>query len=184
MAAIARIRLPVRSSVTSIPSAPLLPLCAHPTSQLLRPSKSTHLAAQRPRTLATSKPSAAKKYTKDHEWIELSSDSKTGTIGISNYASKALGDVVYVELPTIPLTVSQGDTIGAVESVKSASDIISPASGTIIEANNVLEEKPAVINKGPEGEGWLAKIELNEEGGGEEYEALMDEEGYAKYVEE
>ena len=106
----------------------------------------------------------------------------TGTIGISNYASKALGDVVYVELPTIPLTVKQGDTIGAVESVKSASDINSPASGTITEANSVLEEKPGVINKGPEAEGWLAKIELEEEGGGDEYKSLMDEEGYGKFV--
>ena len=68
------------------------------------------------------------------------------------------------------------------ESVKSASDINSPASGTIIEANGVLEEKPGVINKGPEGEGWLAKIELEEEGGGDEFKSLMDEEGYGKFV--
>lgn len=80
--------------------------------------------------------------------------------------------------------MKQGDTIGAVESVKSASDINTPASGTITEANNVLEEKPGVINQGPEAEGWLAKIELKEEGGGKEYEELMDEEGYGKFVEE
>ena len=105
-----------------------------------------------------------------------------GTIGISNYASKALGDVVYVELPTIPLTVKQGDTIGAVESVKSASDITSPASGTITEANNTLEDKPGFINVEPQGEAWFAKIELEEEGGGDEYKSLMDEEGYGKFV--
>lgn len=68
------------------------------------------------------------------------------------------------------------------ESVKSASDINSPASGTVFEANSVLEDKPGVINKGPEAEGWFAKIELKEEGGGKELEALMDEEGYAEFI--
>ena len=140
-----------------------------------------------------------KKYTEDHEWIELSGDGKTGehpasslclqsltisppgTIGISEYAAKALGDVVFVELPTIDLEVNQGDSIGAVESVKSASDIMTPVSGKIVEANNVLEDKPATINKSPEGEGWLAKIELRDAA---EIEALMDGEGYKKFTEE
>ncbi|KAJ9637764.1 glycine cleavage system H-protein subunit [Coniosporium tulheliwenetii] len=114
----------------------------------------------------------AKKYTEDHEWIELSSDGKTGTIGISTYAANALGDVVYVELPTSDLEVKAGDAIGAVESVKSASDIISPVSGKIIEGNSVLEEKPGTINKDPEGSGWIAKIEVADSG---EMEGLMDE---------
>ena len=141
-----------------------------------------------------------KKYTQDHEWIELSSDGKTGeptqqylhyhpsntnsavgTIGISEYAAKALGDVVFVELPVIDLEVNQGDSIGAVESVKSASDIMTPVSGKIVEANNVLEEKPATINKSPEGDGWLAKIEVSN---ASEVEALMDKDGYLKFTEE
>ena len=111
----------------------------------------------------------AKRYTEDHEWIELAPDNKTGTIGISTYAAKALGDVVYVELPTKDLTVSKGDTIGAVESVKSASDIMTPVSGKVIEANGALEEKPGGINKAPEGDGWIARIEVGEgiEGEGE-----------------
>lgn len=141
-----------------------------------------------------------KKYTSDHEWIELSPDGKTGTfppllpppllpltptgtIGISNYASAALGDVVYVELPALGLEISKGDSIGAVESVKSASDIMTPVSGKIIEANSVLEEKPGVINKGPEGEGWIARIEVGEMGR-EEVEGLMGGEEYAKMVAE
>lgn len=99
----------------------------------------------------------------------------TGTIGITNYASKALGDVVYVELPELGLEVSKGDNIGAVESVKSASDIMSPVSGTITEANEVLGEKPGVINKGPEGEGWFAKIEISD---ASELEGLMSKEEY------
>ena len=122
-----------------------------------------------------------KKYTQDHEWIELSSDGETGTIGITTYAAKALGDVVFVELPTPDLEVSQGDSIGAVESVKSASDIMTPVSGKIIEANEVLGDKPGTINQGPEGEGWLAKIQLSKK---EELDVLMDKESYDKFTSE
>lgn len=89
--------------------------------------------------------------------------------------------MVFVELPTVDLEVNQGDSIGAVESVKSASDIMTPVSGKIIEANNVLEEKPATINKSPEADGWLAKIELSNAA---EVESLMDADGYKKFTEE
>ena len=89
--------------------------------------------------------------------------------------------MVFVELPTIDLEVSQGDSIGAVESVKSASDIMTPVSGKIIEANNVLEEKPATINKSPEGDGWLAKIEVSD---ATELDKLMDADGYKQFTEE
>jgi len=152
-----------------------------------------------------------KKYTQDHEWIELSDDGTTGnfslppfhllpsaphprvtdntrsspsagTIGISTYAAKSLGDVVYVELPTPDLEVAAGDAIGAVESVKSASDIMTPVAGTIIEANSVLEEKPGTINKGPEGEGWIARIRVKD--GAKEVEGLMGGEEYRKFTED
>jgi len=99
----------------------------------------------------------------------------TGTIGITQYASKALGDVVYVELPEVGMEVNKGDTIGAVESVKSASDIMSPVSGKITEANDVLGDKPGTINKGPEAEGWFAKIEVSDKS---EMEGLMSKEEY------
>ncbi|KAJ9634460.1 glycine cleavage system H protein [Exophiala oligosperma] len=122
-----------------------------------------------------------KKYTEDHEWIELDTDGKTGTIGITEYASKALGDVVYVELPELDMDVSKGDTIGAVESVKSASDIMTPVSGKIVDHNKVLEEKPGTINKSPEGEGWLAKIELSDT---TELESLMSKEDYDSFEKE
>ena len=128
-----------------------------------------------------------KKYTKDHEWIELSEDGKTGTIGISDYAAHALGDVVYVELPTTPMEVAAGDSIGAVESVKSASDINSPISCTITSVNDLLEEKPATINKGPEDNssagGWFAKVEVGE-AGVKDMDQLMDANAYKEFTEE
>jgi len=128
-----------------------------------------------------------KRYTKEHEWIELSDDGKTGTIGISSYAAHQLGDVVYVELPTTPMDVAAGDSIGAVESVKSASDINSPITCTITEVNDLLEEKPGTINKGPEDDsssgGWFAKVEVGEVGV-KDLEGLMDAKAYKEFTEE
>ncbi|KAL8648823.1 MAG: hypothetical protein Q9226_005831 [Calogaya cf. arnoldii] len=107
--------------------------------------------------------------------------SPAGTIGITQYAASALGDVVYVELPTLDLDVSAGDAIGAVESVKSASDIMTPVTGKIVATNEKLEEKPGTINKGPEGEGWIARIQV---GDAKEIEGLMDLDDYKKHTEE
>jgi glycine cleavage system H protein len=108
-------------------------------------------------------------------------------IGISSYAAHALGDVVYVELPTIPMEVVAGDSIGAVESVKSASDINSPITCTITEVNSLLEEKPGTINKAPEedsaGGGWVAKVTVGEEGI-KDLEGLMSSEEYKAFSEE
>ena len=105
----------------------------------------------------------------------------TGKIGVSEYAAKALGDVVYVELPTVDLEVSAGDSIGSVESVKSASDIMTPVSGQIIETNDILNEKPATINKEPESGGWIAKIQVTDPA---ETEELMDAEKYKEFTAE
>ncbi|KAL9056005.1 MAG: hypothetical protein Q9162_003184 [Coniocarpon cinnabarinum] len=120
-----------------------------------------------------------KRYTQDHEWVELEGEANIGKLGISEYAAKALGDVVYVELPSVGTEVAKGDAIGAVESVKSASDIMTPVAGTIIEANNLLEEKPATINKSPERDGWIAKIEI---GSKVEIDSLMDKPAYDKFT--
>ena len=100
---------------------------------------------------------------------------------MSIYAAKNLGDVVFVELPVLDLEVSAGDSMGAVESVKSASDILTPMSGKIIEANDVLQEKPGTINKSPEGEGWIARIQVKDKG---EMEKLMSTDEYAKFTAE
>jgi glycine cleavage system H protein len=128
-----------------------------------------------------------KKYTKDHEWVELSADNKTATIGISEYAAHALGDVVYVELPEVPMEVAAGDSIGAVESVKSASDINAPIACTVTAVNSVLEETPSTINKGPEDDssagGWVAKVEVAE-AGVKDLEGLMDAKAYKAFTEE
>ncbi|KAL8712162.1 MAG: hypothetical protein Q9220_003596 [cf. Caloplaca sp. 1 TL-2023] len=125
-----------------------------------------------------------KKYTKDHEWIELNDDKTQGTIGITTYAASALGDIVYCELPTVPLPCVAGDSIGAVESVKSASDIMSPITGKIIATNERLEEKPGIINRDPEGEGWIAVVEVDGEQGGKGLEGLMGAEEYRGFTEE
>jgi glycine cleavage system H protein len=108
-------------------------------------------------------------------------------IGISEYAAHALGDVVYVELPTTPMDVVAGDSIGAVESVKSASDINSPISCKIVAVNELLEERPGTINKGPEDDssagGWVAKVEVAE-AGIKDLDKLMDAEAYRKFTED
>ncbi|KAK8209858.1 glycine cleavage system H protein-like protein [Phyllosticta capitalensis] len=124
----------------------------------------------------------AKKYTEDHEWVELADDGKTFTLGVSAYAANALGDVVYVELPQADQAYGAHDTIGSVESVKSASDILTPLPGKVVGVNSLLEEKPATINKSPEGDGWIAKFEL--EGDKSQVEALMSAEDYKKFTEE
>ncbi|QKX64152.1 uncharacterized protein TRUGW13939_11325 [Talaromyces rugulosus] len=115
-----------------------------------------------------------KKYTESHEWIELADDG-TATIGITEYAAKSLGDVVYVELPELELEVSAGEPVGAVESVKSASDVLTPVSGKIIQGNEVLSDNPKTINASPEAEGWIAKIEVNDPS---ELDALLDKQAY------
>jgi glycine cleavage system H protein len=102
------------------------------------------------------------------------------TLGISEYAAKALGDVVYIELPQVDLEVSEGDAVGAVESVKSASDILTPVSGTVTEINSDLETKPGNINKDPEGEAWIAKISVSEEPTGK----MMTKAEYTEFTEE
>ncbi|CAK7266506.1 glycine cleavage system H-protein subunit [Sporothrix epigloea] len=127
----------------------------------------------------------ARKYTKDHEWIDIGADKTTGVIGISEFAAEALGDVVYVELPAEGKEVGQGDAIGAVESVKSAADINAPIACKVTHVNTGLEEKPGTINQVPEddsaGGGWVAKVQIDEQGI-KEFEALMDPEEYKAFT--
>ncbi|KAF2736008.1 hypothetical protein EJ04DRAFT_463634 [Polyplosphaeria fusca] len=159
-------------------SAPRRPT---PFPQFSRPSTKIASLPSQQRLFSVSRPALEKQYTEDHEWIELSPDGKTCTLGISAYAARALGDVVYIELPTTGLEVSAGDAIGAVESVKSASDILTPIGGKVSEVNVSLEEKPGDINRDPEGEAWIARLEVNGEGvvgktmGKEEYEKFTED---------
>ena len=103
------------------------------------------------------------------------------TLGISKYASEALGDVVYIELPELGLEVGAGDAVGAVESVKSASDILSPLAGTVVENNSELEDSPAGLNADPEGDGWICRIQATDPSSADE---LMDEAAYKKFTDD
>ncbi|RIA96248.1 glycine cleavage H-protein [Glomus cerebriforme] len=120
---------------------------------------------------------SAKKYTEEHEWVDVD-ENGIGTVGITDYAQTALGDVVYVELPEVGKFFNQSENIGAVESVKAASDIYAPVSGKIIESNNKLTDKPSLINKSPESDGWLCKIELSNP---DELDKLLDKQDYEKH---
>ncbi|EWC48602.1 hypothetical protein DRE_01824 [Drechslerella stenobrocha 248] len=124
-----------------------------------------------------------KRYTDDHEWVVLDTDTGIATVGITNYAQNSLGEVVFIELPEEGREIEVGESLGAVESVKSASDIISPVSGIIAEVNSELAEKPSLVNKDPEGgAGWIAKIEVGPEGLEGAADSLMDEETYIAFT--
>ncbi|KAF7561013.1 hypothetical protein G7046_g3126 [Stylonectria norvegica] len=157
---------------------------AAPLAKAFAP-RAVPLARSSFRAFSTTKLSLARKYTKDHEWIDLSADNKTGVVGISTYAAEQLGDVVYVELPEAGDWVEQGDAVGAVESVKSASDINAPIRLKVTAVNSLLEEKPATINKVPEddsnGGGWIAKVEVDEESV-KQLDELMDAEAYKVFA--
>lgn len=116
-------------------------------------------------------------FTEDHEWIEVDGD--TATVGITDYAQGQLGDIVFVEVPEEGRQVSKGDDAAVVESVKAASDVYAPVSGTIVEGNPALEDNPALVNEDPEGEGWFFRMTL---GDTSELDGLMDEAKYADFV--
>lgn len=117
-------------------------------------------------------------YTKDHEWVSI--DGKIATVGISDYAQGALGDVTYVQLPEVDQEVEQFEEFASVESVKAASDIFSPLSGRVVEINTHLETKPELINKSCYEKGWIAKIEITDP---EEQSNLMTAEEYRNFLE-
>jgi glycine cleavage system H protein len=114
------------------------------------------------------------KYTDSHEWIQ-SDENGSATVGISQFAQKELGDIVYVELPLVGKTVCAGDEVVVLESTKAAADVYSPATGTIIAVNEALSKSPELVNQFPEKEGWLFKITLADP---TELNALMDVEAY------
>ena len=117
------------------------------------------------------------RYTKDHEYIRVEGD--TGIVGITDYAQSQLGDVVYVELPTVGKAVAKGAEAAVVESVKAASEIYAPVSGEVVEVNSDLEGAPGTVNEDPAGRGWFLKIRVKDQG---ELEGLMTEEQYQDFV--
>jgi len=118
-----------------------------------------------------------KYYSKSHEWAVIEGDE--ATVGVSAYAAKELGDITYVELPKMGSDVIVGDSVGVVESVKAASDVYSPLSGTVNAINKNLEDDPGLVSNSPEEKGWMYKLENIDL---DELEDLLSEEDYAKYL--
>lgn len=119
------------------------------------------------------------KYTKDHEWVRM--DGGVATVGITDHAQNALGDVVFVDLPEVGRVVVANEPIAVVESVKAASDVYAPIAGKIVEVNAALGDNPGTINSAPTTDGWFFKIELSDPGA---MDGLMDETTYAAYVDD
>lgn len=116
-------------------------------------------------------------FTDEHEWIDV--DGAQATVGITDYAQGQLGDIVFVELPAIGATVTKGGEAAVVESVKAASDVYAPVSGTVTAANDALGDDPALVNSAPEVDGWFFKLTLADAG---ELEGLMDAAAYQAFV--
>jgi glycine cleavage system H protein len=118
----------------------------------------------------------SRKYTEDHEWLDIAGDS--ATVGITQHAQDALGDVVFVDLPEVGKTYAQKHVAGVVESVKAAADVYMPLSGTITEVNEALRADPSLANSDPQGAGWFFKVKLSDVS---QVAALMDETGYSEF---
>ena len=116
-------------------------------------------------------------FTREHEWIRVEGD--TATVGISNHAQEALGDIVFAEVPETGRKLNKGQEAAVVESVKAASDVYSPAGGEVVEGNQAVADDPALINRDPEGEGWFFKLKLSD---ASELDGLMDEAAYREWV--
>ena len=116
-------------------------------------------------------------FTKDHEWIEV--DGETATVGITDYAQGQLGDITFVELPAAGRSVSKAESVAVVDSVKAASDVYSPVSGTVSAANAALESEPELVNSDPDTGGWLFRLTLADP---EELGGLMDQAAYDDYI--
>ncbi len=118
------------------------------------------------------------RYTKEHEWIRIEGD--RGTVGITDFAQDALGDVVFVELPAVGTVLEQGRVFGVVESNKTVSDLYAPAAGEVVEVNEELRTRPELVNQDPYGAGWMIRLRLRPDGAGE----LLDAAAYRAHVEQ
>ncbi|XP_024138227.1 glycine cleavage system protein H (aminomethyl carrier), a [Oryzias melastigma] len=164
----------LRSMSSSFPS--VLPLLSRSGSLSPAPLAITPFFR---RTLASSSRfSAALKFTDKHEWVRVEDDG-VGTVGISNFAQEALGDVVYCGLPEVGTELVQQDEFGALESVKAASELYSPLTGEVVEVNSLLADNPGLVNKSCYKDGWLMKMTIAKPA---ELDSLMDEAAYERYI--
>ena len=122
---------------------------------------------------------AETRFTKDHEWVRLEDDG-TATVGITDHAQQALGDVVFVDLPKLERELAEGESCAVVESVKAASDIYAPLAGAVLEVNDLLVEDPSLVNRDAEGEAWFFRMEPSD---ADAFEALMDDTDYEAFLE-
>ncbi|MBJ3778849.1 glycine cleavage system protein GcvH [Acuticoccus mangrovi] len=118
-----------------------------------------------------------KRFTKDHEWVELDGD--IATVGITDHAQEALGDITFVELPDVGRTLAPGDAFAVVESVKAASDVYAPLAGEVTEINGALDDKPELVNEAAEGAGWFIKLKVADAAA---VEALMEQAAYDDFL--
>ena len=117
------------------------------------------------------------KYTNDHEWIRVEGDE--AYIGITDYAQSELGEIVYIDVPTVGETLAKADTFGSIEAVKTVSDLLMPVAGKVLDVNPDLEEHPELVNSDPYGKGWIIKIEISNE---EALDELMDAGKYQTFI--
>lgn len=118
-------------------------------------------------------------YTEEHEWILVDDTNHSATIGITDYAQRELGDIVFIELPNVNDEVKQMESFGTIEAVKAVSDLFSPVSGVITEVNSLLQDQPELINQDPYDKGWMIKVQLSDV---TELESLMSPEDYKKHI--
>lgn len=119
------------------------------------------------------------RYSKDHEWVAL--EGNVATVGITDFAQQALGDITYIELPKIGRVLKENEALGVVESVKAVSDVFAPLPGKVLEVNGPLVEAPDKVNSDPYESGWMVKLEINSKA---DFEKLMTAERYLQFVEE
>jgi glycine cleavage system H protein len=117
------------------------------------------------------------KYTKDHEWVKV--EGSEATIGITEFAQRELGDIVYLDIPKVGEHIDQHKTFGTVEAVKTVSDLFMPVSGTLTEVNSLLDSKPELVNSDPYGDGWMVKVTLSDAA---QFDALLSADEYAQLV--
>lgn len=119
------------------------------------------------------------RYTEDHEYVKPTKDAKVVVVGITDYAQGELGDVVYLELPSVGASFSKHDVFGTIEAVKAVSELFSPLSGEVVEVNPRLEKEPQLVNSAPYGDGWMVKLKISDSG---EQDELLDADAYSAHI--